>query len=478
MPDLLNVANPVPGRETAASSRAIPLTAVDPKIPNVANPTRVNQADSNAGQQKNVGPDNRPLRPNYESNVQAFFNRLRDTEGAVEQISRFFIGLRTVASSGLRTGSTGELAQILEMLQMSESEFLQFLTDQFDSGNRFGGPLFALLRSAYQAGESQSMREDILRFLKQYNDWLSSPHIERNLLGTLKRMTGDLPGSWQGKAAELAQLLEKGIAAGDKAGTLKLLQGRIMPYLAGYVEQSRNMGNVRSGLTRMMLDIARYENGMEEGMLKSFHQLLGYAPLQEKLGGLSDQGLLELFRSSAYSRAAGENVFADRLAQSADQALRGMAGNDAQNAFRALVSALLVNESVYMPVNHYLIPLNWNGRMMFSELWVDPDEEQNERKGQEEEEPVQRFLFKADIQSLGMFDIVMVRRGASVDLDVRCPGSVSPFSALIQEDLRNILKEDGLEIGSIQVGKLEEPLKLSEVFPNILRGGDSVNVKI
>ena len=33
-----------------------------------------------------------------------------------------------------------------------------------------------------------------------------------------------------------------------------------------------------------------------------------------------------------------------------------------------VVSAMLVNESVYMPINHYLLPLEWNGRMLFSAL--------------------------------------------------------------------------------------------------------------
>lgn len=43
-----------------------------------------------------------------------------------------------------------------------------------------------------------------------------------------------------------------------------------------------------------------------------------------------------------------------------------------QQAFQSLMGAVLVNESVYMPVNHYLLPLMWNHRALFSELWVDP----------------------------------------------------------------------------------------------------------
>lgn len=477
MSELINVTTPIPGYDNAAGNRSIPTAANDPSIQNVPNPARVNRPDSKAGQEQDVGSQSRPLPLRYDSNFQAFLQRMRDSGDAVGEMARFF-SVSSAVSSGLRAGTAADLAPLFQLLHMSEGQFLRFLSDQVASGSRFSGPLFSLLRAAYGSSDSAGMRSDILQFLKQYSDWSSTGHIENNILRSLNRAAGSMPKSWGGRVAEFMGLLQNSFASGDRAGALKLLQGQILPYLSDYVARSHDMGRVRSALTMLMLDIARYDSGSGEGVAQAFRQLLNHAPLQQTLGGLSDEDLWTLLKNSPYEKAAHGSVFADRLAGVADRALRGSTGAESQEVFHALVSSFLVNESVYMPVNHYLVPLVWNGRTMFSELWVDPDAERQE--GQPREgggARTLRLLLKADIQSLGLFDIVLTCRGTSVDLHVRCPQQVAPFSAVIQSALSGILADNGLEAGSIQVEKMDRPLTVSEIFPKIFDGRDSINVK-
>jgi len=71
MPDIMNVTNPVPGYDTAASSRAIPNSANDPNIQNVPNPSRVNRPDSNSGQQHSAGEEANSFPLRYDSNCSA-----------------------------------------------------------------------------------------------------------------------------------------------------------------------------------------------------------------------------------------------------------------------------------------------------------------------------------------------------------------------------------------------------------------------
>ena len=479
MPEIMNVTNPVPGYDNAAGNRSIPITTNDPNVQNIPDPSRVTRPDANTGEhQTATSGEHLPSQVRFDSNFQDFLQRVRDSETPSRELARILSGARAIVSSGLRAGSAEDLALVARMLQMSEAEFLQFLKDQFASGTRFGGALFDLLRDAYRQADSQGVRNDILQFLKQYSDWSSTAHIEGNLLRNLTRIAAYMPRSWGGKVADLAGLLKNGIAAGDRAGNLKLLQGQILPYLSEYVSRTHDMGKARSILTLLTLDIARYENGSEDGLLQAFHQLLNHGPLRDSLNGLSDQGLLRLLQDSTFARASQNDLFADRLAAAAGQALRGGTSADAQDAFRSLVSSLLVNESVYMNVNHYLIPLEWKGRMMFSEMWVDPDAERDDRQPEQDGGRTLRLLLKADIQSLGLFDIVLTCRNDSVDLRVRCPEKVAPFSAVIREALSGILRDNGLEAGSVQVEKLDRPLTVSEIFPKIFEGMDSINVKV
>jgi hypothetical protein len=343
-------------------------------------------------------------------------------------------------------------------------------------GGRFSGPLFTLLRDAYRNAESEGMRGDILLFLKRYGDYSSSEHIEGNLLRNLNRMARAIPASYGSQLIELVAQLENGIASGDRAGSLKLLLGKILPFMSDYVGRTHDLGYARSLLTLLTLDISRYESGSRESLLQAFHQLKNYATLRDRLGALDESGLLRLLQSSSFAKAPTENLFANQLAAAAAHALRGGSGMEAQTAFRELVSAFLVNESVYMPINHVLVPLNWNGKMMFSELWVDPDAE-GSGQGDGKDAHTLRILFKLDIQVLGFFDMVLTCRGETVDLQIQCPERVVPFAPVVERSVGEILARNGYK-SQVRVRKMERPLSISEVFPKVFAGKDSVNVKV
>lgn len=481
MAEIMNVTNPVPAREPAAANRSIPNSAYDPGIQNVPNPGRVNRSDSNSGQQHAAGEESGSLPLRYDSNFQSFLQRVSESGDSVsaDLIRTLAGGARTSVSSGLRAGSAGDLSQILDLLRMNEREFLKFFQDQSISASRFGGAFFAALRTAYRAADSQGLRSDILQFLKQYGDFSSTAHIEDNLLRGLNRIVSSLPRSWGAQVSDLTGQLQNSMLAGDRAGALKLLQGQIIPYLSDYISRSHDMGRVRSALSMLTLDIARYESGSQEGMLQALRRLFDHPSLRSALGdlrGSEDAALLRMLKNTPFERMGRNNPFADRLASAADMALRGSAGAEAQERFGAMVSSLLVNESVYMPLNHFILPLVWNERMMYSEIWVDPDADRDSRT-QEDEARTLRFLLKADVESLGLFDIVITSRGGSVDLAVRCPESVAAFSDVIRASLSGILSDNGFSAGLVDVEKMVKPLTVSEIFPKIFSGKDSVNVR-
>ena len=159
------------------------------------------------------------------------------------------------------------------------------------------------------------------------------------------------------------------------------------------------------------------------------------------------------------------------------RALRGEGNAEVQQIFRQLVAAMLVNESVYMPVNHMLIPMEIDGKRLFSELWGDADAE-NKKNGKGSGERCMRFLFKIDVQSLGLFDIILTSREREVELLVACPESVANFSQEIETILSQILTRNDLVPAGVSVRKMDRPVTLTEVFPKIFEGKNSINVKV
>lgn len=478
MADLLGVTNPVPGYEKNTINRNITTSPDSSHVQNVPNPNRVVRPDGRTEQQ-NSGLFDHSGKIRYDSNFNTFIQRLKEAPNLATSLSKLLVGQEgTVVHSGMSEGIAEEMSQVLQMLRMDQAQLLAFITDQFKEGTRFGGPLFALLRNAYANAASGNVRMDILQFLKSYIDYSSTSHIEENLLRNLYGMADSMPASWAEKLRTLAAQLENGIAAGDRQGNLEVLQREVFPHMSAYVGQTHDMGTARGLLTMLALDLVRYENGSEENLLQSFHQLRGYGTLKSQLGAIDDQTLLKLLERNRFADASPANQFADHLTAAAARALRGEGSAETQEVFRQLVSAMLLNQSVYMPLNHYLLPLEWNGKMLFSELWVDPNAENEKNKDGDRRGNITKFLFKIDVQSLGLFDVILAHRDHEVEMLIACPDTVAPFTKQIQQAITGILEHNGLTSTGVTVRKMERPLTLTEVFPKIFEGRNSVNVKV
>ena len=476
MADLLGATNRVPGYDGSNNNRPLPAAPRqgDAQIQNVVDPTRVGRADSRTEQQ---GADNSLQSGNlrYDSNLQTFLQRLREMP-ELPELTTSLILLRSIASSpGLQPGIAREISQFLEMLQLDAASFQNFFMQQVQGNNRFSGPLFSLLRQAYDSLKGGHVRQSILEFARRYSDFSSTPHISQNLASLTRQITNYLPKSWQGRFQEMAARLENGLAAGTRADNIRLLEGELIPYLGSYVERTHDLGPLRDLLNLLILNVTRYENGSEKQLLQTFRQMEGYGELLAGLNQLDDAAILKLLQETDFTRAARDR-FADALSSTAAQALQGKFGPDAQNAFSEIVRAQLIHESVYMPLAHLFLPVDWNGKMMYSELWVDPDAQ--DQRGSDPEQSKVQFLFKLDLESLGFLEITLSARQEQVDLHIYGPETVSGHGELIAQDMREILSRHGLSGKDVQVAKLEKPLALTEVFPNLFEGKRGVNVKI
>ena len=473
MADLLGATNPVPGYDNTNVNRNIPISPNNNQVQNVPDLDRVTGADHRTEQQ-DAGQAGEKIR--YDSNYQTFIQQLRQGQDGVKVLAKLLAREGTVVTSGMSEGIAEEMSQIMGLLKMDQGQLLQFLSAQMKAGTRFGGALFALLRNAYARADSAGVRGDILNFLKSYSDFSSTAHIEGNLLRNLAGMADAMPASWGDKLRQLLAQLENGIAAGDRQGNLNLIQQEVFPFMSSYVSTTHDLGTPRELLSLLALDVARYENGSEEKLTEAFHQLAGYGTLKSVLGAIDDKALLKLLQGSQFNEGTSAARFADHLAAAAARALRGEGSAEVQEVFRTLVKAMLINESVYMPLNHFLIPMEMDGRMLFSELWVDPDAEEKKEGGQGEK--CMKFLFKIDVQGLGFFDVILTNRERDVGIVVSCPEGVVPFSKEIEQNISKILTRNDLNPAAVSVRKMERPVTLTEVFPKIFEGKNSVNVKV
>lgn len=479
MPNLLGVTNPVPNYD--ASNNRINSTVpkpTDTQIQNIPDPSRVGRADARTDQQ---GADN-SLNTNvlrYDSNFQFFLQELRNMPELTVELSKAIAWMRGIATTpGLSEGIAKELEGLLQMFQMDTEQFRNFFLSQVQTNNRFSGPLFSILRQVYQQTSSQSVQESILNFVKRYSDFSSTDHIGRHMLQMLQQIKDYMPQSWRGQLLDLIGKLENGLQAGDRSGNLKLLQGEILPYLSSYITRYHDLGTARTLLGMLVLDMARYENGGENGLMMAFRQLGGYGEKLSGLGKLDDAAVWNLLKDSLFAKSVETDQFATQLAQTATRALNGEYGAEMHEAFQEIMRALMVNESVYMPLNHMIIPLEYEGKRLYSEFWVDPDAEEKQGEAKDAEREKIQFLFKMDIESLGFMEMTLSAWKEQVELNIYGPQGVFSHAGIVAEDIKQILEDHNLVGKNIQVLEEKRPLTLTEVFPDLFEGKQSINVKI
>ena len=469
MANLMGITNPATNYDLTGNSRAqiVPPKPADTAIRNLSDPTRVNRAD---GRRETSSTDS-ALRPGplrYDSNFQLFLRELRQAPDVTAELNRLVTWVRSLASTPeLDEGISGELAEFLQLLRVDADGLKRQFLNQIQSENRFSGPLFDLLRRACRTSPEQ--REAVAVFLKAYSDYAATEHLSRSMTGLLRRLPEYLPRSWQDRLIQLTARLENALEAGDRQEATALLRGELLPYLASYVERTHDLGTARTLIGLLMLQTVRYENGSEKALLQALRKAQ-----PEGLSQLEDEAMLKLLRES--SGASRQDAFADRLASLGAKALGGACGREVQEAFSGILQAMLLNESVFLPLRHGLLPAEWEGRPACAEFWVDPDAKEDadrERPGGD-----LRFFVKMDVQRLGTVEMTLSARANRVELEIAGPEEIAAGSRQIAEDLAEILRDHGFDGKRVLVHRSERPTAITEVFPGLFDGRRSVNVII
>ena len=125
MPDILGATNPVPGYDKSNINRSVPVSPDKVQIQNSPDLTRVSRADGKTEwQDSNLQGDGK-IR--YDSNFQTFMQRLQNAPSLTESLAKIFsLKEGIVVRSGLNSGISEEMAQILSMLQMDKQQLLAF----------------------------------------------------------------------------------------------------------------------------------------------------------------------------------------------------------------------------------------------------------------------------------------------------------------------------------------------------------------
>ena len=472
MANILRVTTPPTGYENNVRNNA--QNQPDKmQIQNPVDPNRVVRPDNRSDANSQNGAQ---LSASYDSNFGTFVQLLRDTPQLSDTMSKLmFGGMANLVEAGIGADTAEDISTFFQLLKMTDAELVEFLKNQLSGSVRFQGPFFALMREALNNAPTVEQRAAILAFLKRYSDMSSGKHLMENM----KDLLSDIKKYMFHEQRELLDQLTRGLnhrGPQDTGQNTARLQQDIIPFLAKYVAQTRNMGSLRDLVAQLTYNAARYENGDLDQLISDFKNLLKFPSFQKTFEGMDEEQLRELLMRMNFDKAAGKCAWADKFLSMVESGMRGDAGLENRQVFENVVNALLLNESVYMPVLHLMLPIELNGQLMFSEMWIDPDEDGD--ASSDPKERTAKLLIKFDIKDVGFFDLLMVYEKENVSMRLFYPDHLSSFESDIKKGMGEILERNGLNCEYLGVEQAKGSIPVSAVFPKIFERKNSVNVTI
>ncbi|MCI9452940.1 MAG: hypothetical protein HFG83_03795 [Dorea sp.] len=474
MSNILKVTNPTVAYENnnTINKQTPSQQAEDLSIKNPVEANRVGRAD---GRTESGGDDGGQKGISYESNFGSFVASLRDVPRLGEIMTKMiFGGMANLVESGIGKGTAEEIQEFFQMLEMSPEKLNEFMKSQMAGANRLQGPLFDVMRQIMGEATTVELKAGVLDFLKKYNDMSSGKHILENIKGTLEDIEARMFRNDREGLQRLAMRL-KPHSTDSNAANVRMLKEQIIPYMGKYVAENREMGKLRDLVTLVAFNTARYESGSLDKVVEAFQRLMDFPTFHKHFQGMTGKDFRNMLLNVDYDRAAGKNEVTDKLLNIMEAGVKGEAGVENKEQFVNIMRSVLVNESVYMPVMHVMLPVILDGVPMFSEMWVDPDEESGNPGSKERGV---KLLIKFDMKDVGFFDMMLYYEKGKIDMLLHYPEELSGHEGDIREGIRNIMRKNNLELEYLGVEKGKAPIPVHTAFPKIFERRNSINVTI
>jgi hypothetical protein len=231
-------------------------------------------------------------------------------------------------------------------------------------------------------------------------------------------------------------------------------------------------------ISMFAVSLGKYETGSEESFASSFRNIAGYLQIMGMLDGVDASALQERLMSNVSPESKGTDII-DAFMNILSEGMDGTAGVSNKSSCQDMISSLLINESVYMPLTHLVIPANIDGNMLFSEMWIDPDADNTDGSSERESENrASKIFVKFVIKELGNFDLLILERDGKVNMELHYPEVLQENSSEIRKAMNTIVSNNNLSMDTLKVEKGQTDKNLLQIFPKIFAQKTSVDVTI
>lgn len=480
MQDNIRVTTPIQTNDTAGRLRPSKETP----ILNPVDPSRVNPGNTseNAQNAKNDGNFNFLL--NQNSVYNKFIQQLVQTPGLSQTLKKimFEAFVMTNKPKGLsKSGALNDLlSEMASKLNLNEQEIVEALQYQSDNQTKYSGKMFDLLRELLTSPHDTKEYEVLLgRFLKAYNGYFSAGDTLKAIIQNLKTISAYMPKSYQ---VQLNELVDKIIINQPTTSldiNLATLKSEVIPFLSDYIAHTNDFGRVRDTITLLINNIARLNTSSKEDIITKFVDLLDYCKFHFDMADDKINYIKSVFAHHLNEMQKPQNEMFDLMAKLISEGSNGEGQSATTKAmYRDVVNSLLLDNSVFMPLTHLFLPINYHGTFMFSEIWIDKNARKKDGTKNENGVPTTKLFVTFDIKGLGYFEATVWLTNKLADVELNYPDVLANKDRDIKNNIARIVTNNGFTLNSVVLLKGQPPKQIHKVFESLYESRRGMDVTI
>ncbi|MEG2814036.1 MAG: hypothetical protein RSA79_05480, partial [Oscillospiraceae bacterium] len=223
-------------------------------------------------------------------------------------------------------------------------------------------------------------------------------------------------------------------------------------------------------------NVARFNVGSREDLINKFVDLLDFCKYHFDLTDEKISIMKNAFSAEISTQKATHNELFDSIIKILSNG-DGTKTSSTTTVLREISNSLLLDQSVFMPLTHLFLPLNYQGQFLFSEIWIDKDATKKDDQTFSTK-PATKLFITFDIKSLGYFETIILLCEKKADIDINCPQTLNATENEIKTNISKILSTNGFTVGGINTTKGLNPKRLQDVFQNMYERGAGIDVTI
>ena len=142
-----------------------------------------------------------------------------------------------------------------------------------------------------------------------------------------------------------------------------------------------------------------------------------------------------------------------------------------------IIHSLLSSPCNFTPLLHYIIPVADGNIRSFAEMWIDPNAESLDAKGNVVTDCI-HMLIVFDIEGLGRFEAELAASGKDILVNLYCPQTYMAAFSAMASNIHEQIDVTGYRLLGFSVDKLERQRSLMDVFKTLPHKRTGVDVKV